>query len=89
MVFLKLFGLIDLAAALLFIFSTSSWIPARFKLVVALLLGFKGLLFLKDPVSKFDVVLAFFLLGTLLIKMELLSILFGLYLLLKGCYSMV
>ena len=85
---LKLLGLVDLAAALL-LFLANLDFPARAVLTVALLLAIKGLVFMKDPVSTFDVILAVYLGLTIMFNVTLLSILFGIYLVFKGFYSFV
>jgi len=85
--FLKLLGLIDIAATVLLF--TNAWWPSRVLLFAALALAGKGVLFWNDPVSRFDVVIAAYLAFTALYNIRLLSILLGVYLGLKALYSMV
>jgi hypothetical protein len=47
----------------------------------------KGVIFLSDPVSKFDVIIAVYLLITLVFNVKLLSILLATYIGIKGIYS--
>ncbi len=85
---LKLLGLVDLTAAVALFLAASHVLPARAVLMIAILLGVKGLGFHGDPVSVFDIVLALYLLLTILVSIKLLSILFGIYLCFKGLYSL-
>ncbi len=86
--FLKLLGLIDLAATLLLFTAGHEW-PWRWVAYVALALAAKGAIFWSDPVSRFDIVIAAYLLLTALINIKLLSILAGIYLGIKALYSML
>ncbi len=85
----KLLGLVDLTAALLLLTANLHLAPQKIVLFVALFLGMKGLLFLSDPVSKFDVLIAGYLCLTLLWNITFLSVILGVYLILKGLYSLV
>ncbi len=87
--FLKLLGLIDLAAAAL-LFLANLDLPTRIVLTVAGLLAFKGIGFRGDPVSVFDIFLGCYLaFATLIQNIGPLSILFGIYLGFKGFYSFI
>ncbi len=87
--FLKLLGLIDIAAAILLLTAATDWWPWRWVVYVALALAAKGVIFWSDPVSRFDIVIAAYLAFTALLNLKLLSILLGVYLSIKALYSMV
>lgn len=84
----KLLGLVDLAAAAALFLASSDLLPKRILLMIAAMLAIKGFSFKGDPVSTFDVVLAIYLLITLAINIKALSILFGIYLVFKGLFSL-
>lgn len=84
----KLLGLADLLAAAFLFFAGTDLFPIRFILTVAAMLMLKGLIFLSDPVSRFDIIIGFYLALTLVFNIKILSILFGLYIGFKGLYSM-
>ncbi|MBR9692967.1 hypothetical protein GOV07_03495 [Candidatus Woesearchaeota archaeon] len=88
MVLVKLLGLVDLVAAAMLALAFTELFPGRWVLYIAIILTVKGLFFLKDPVSKFDVVIALYMLLTIVVNIKLLSILFAIYLGFKGLYSL-
>lgn len=83
----KLLGFVDLFTALLFVMAESQPFPTRVVISVAAMLLLKGIFFLSDPVSKFDVILGIYLAITLVANVKLLSILFAVYIGIKGIYS--
>jgi|GEM_PF-2075542 len=87
--FLKLLGLIDIAATILLLTASTHWWPWRWVVYMALALVAKGVLFWSDPVSRFDIVIGAYLCFTILLNFKLLSILLGIYLGIKALYSMV
>jgi hypothetical protein len=85
--FLKLLGLFDLIAAAMLFLAATNTVPWRLVIMVAACLVLKGLVFRGGPVSMLDIIIGLYLALTTLTGWPLLSILFGLYLLLKGAYS--
>jgi len=85
---LKLLGLIDLLAAGLLFLSPLQLFPVKFVLIVAACLALKALMFWGGPVNAFDVIIAAYLAFTLVVAFPLVNVLVGLYLVLKGLYSM-
>ena len=85
----KILGLVDLAAAALLFTANLHLATPKIALFVALFLALKGLVFLSDPVSKFDVLIAGYMCLTLLWNITFLSVILGVYLVLKGIYSMI
>ena len=84
----KILGFADLAAAAALFTANWHWIPARSVLWIAVVLLLKGVIFISDPVSKFDIILAFYVALTIVYNVTPLSILFGLYIGFKGLYSL-
>jgi hypothetical protein len=83
----KILGLVDLFAAVLLLLAENQPFPTRIVITVAAALIMKGVIFLSDPVSKFDVIIAVYLLITLVFNVKLLSILLATYIGIKGIYS--
>lgn len=84
---LKLLGFLDLAAAAALFTASGPLLPVKWVLTLAVGLAVKGVMFNKDPVSVFDVILGLYLALTLAFNIHLLSVLFGIYLAIKGLYS--
>ena len=87
---LKLLGLFDLLAAGTLFFNSTEWLLPRWVFTVAILLLLKGIIFLKDPVSKMDIILGFYILISIPFTLPpLLNALLGVYLALKAFYSFI
>ena len=86
--FLKLLGLVDLLAAAALVTASADIIPLRWTLTIAAALALKAIAFWGGPVSAFDVLLAVYIAATTFTGAPLLNILFGLYLGIKGLYSL-
>lgn len=85
---LKLLGLVDLVAAGMLALASTGLISARIIISIAGALILKGVIFAKDPVSKFDIVIGLYLLAAPMLGLTKLNILLAIYLGLKGIYSM-
>jgi hypothetical protein len=82
----KMLGIVDVLCAVALGFHDI--FPLRLLLTLGALLVFKGLIFHGDPVSVFDVILGCYVLLTLVVNFTPLSILFAIYLGIKGAFSM-
>ena len=85
--FLKLLGLVDLAAAACLFLATADIIPTRFVLMVMVAIIGKGLVFWGGPVSMLDLVIGVYVGVSAFASWGLLSTICGIYLLIKGLYS--
>jgi hypothetical protein len=84
----KLLGLVDLTATAMLFTAAGPLFSVKWILIVAVILAVKGVVFVSDPVSKFDVILALYLAFTLVHNIGALSAIFGIYLGFKGLYSL-
>lgn len=85
-----LLGMLDIAAAIVLATASWEWIPTRIMLMFAAYLVIKGIAFFSAYVSRFDMVIGFYLmLAAVGVSIGALNIILGLYLGLKGIYSLV
>ncbi len=88
MVLVKLLGLVDLASGAALLLAGTSIIPAKLRLALAALLALKGAFFINDAASKADIIISLYLATTTIYDVTTLNIILGLYLALKGAYSL-
>lgn len=83
----KFLGLLDLLCGVLLFISPIA--PLRLIFGAALYLGLKGFIFRGDFFSFIDIAAAVYFFITLITPLTFFTILFGIYLLLKGFYSIL